>query len=168
MEKLREYFDYNPETGQLWWKKQSHKSSHSLPGTMCEHINSDGYKVVKFMGKVYKVHRVIFYLYHSYVPTCIDHINGIKTDNRVSNLRPATDSENKANIGLTANNTSGFKGVCWDGQIGLWRAQTYKNRKCYFLGRYKTKEEAALAYNEKALELHGEFAKLNEVSNGKT
>lgn len=90
-----------------------------------------------------------------------DHINRNTLDNRKSNLRPATLAQNKCNVGLTSVNTSGYKGVNKHGPS--WQAAiAYKKQRIY-IGTYATKEEAALAYNTKALELHGEFAYLNKV-----
>jgi hypothetical protein len=79
------------------------------------------------------------------------------------NLRLATSSQNCANSPKSKNNTSGYKGVTWHKQHKKWYAQISKDRKNYFLGLYFKAEEAALAYNKKALELFGEFAYLNDV-----
>lgn len=93
----------------------------------------------------------------------IDHINGDGLDNRRENLRACTTSENQRNRGEQRNGTSGFKGVSWRKKDKGWRAQLWHLGKAIWLGCYKTKEEAALAYNKKAIELHGDFAKLNVV-----
>ncbi len=86
-----------------------------------------------------------------------DHINGNKLDNRKSNLRIATVSENGMNRKVSKNNKSGLKGVSFF--EGRWRA--YIQRK--FLGYYSTKKEAAIAYNKAAQEFFGEFARLNKI-----
>jgi hypothetical protein len=93
----------------------------------------------------------------------VDHINGNKLDNRKSNLRFATQSQNCFNKGKRPNNTSGYKGVSLDRKRGTYRAVICANRKMFFLGRFKTGVEAAEAYNEAAKRLHGEFARLNEI-----
>jgi hypothetical protein len=67
------------------------------------------------------------------------------------------------NRGPTANNTSGYKGVCWRKDRCKWEVKLRYQRKCYYLGYFISKLEAALAYNKKALELAGEFAWLNPV-----
>lgn len=93
---------------------------------------------------------------------CIDHRNGNGLDNQRENLRPATKGQNSANRKLRADSTSGFKGVCAHPGNGLpWRAQIVRNYKKRHLGLFATAEEAARAYDAAAVELFGEFARLN-------
>lgn len=91
----------------------------------------------------------------------VDHINGNGLDNRRFNLRLCTPAQNQYNRGICANNTSGFKGVYWVKGHEKWQAQIHVNGKHYHLGFFDTAEAAAYAYDTAALELHGEFAKLN-------
>ena len=88
-----------------------------------------------------------------------DHINHNTLDNREVNLRVCSRSQNQMNKGKRADNTSGFKGV-FKHNSG-WRARIRANRKCYNLGTFPTREEAARAYDIGAKRLHGEFAVLN-------
>lgn len=85
----------------------------------------------------------------------VDHINGDKLDNRKENLRICTQSDNNKNRRINNNNTSGFKGVARNGR--QWRAYIANTH----IGNFNTPEEAARAYDRVALELFGEFAKLN-------
>ena len=94
----------------------------------------------------------------------VDHINGNITDNRACNLRWATPAENNWNLKVSGKGASRFKGVFWHKQCNKWYAQISCNGKRQHIGMYATEEEAALAYNEKATELYGEYACLNEVS----
>lgn len=93
----------------------------------------------------------------------VDHINGDKLDNRRANLRVGTQRQNLANTGMSKNNTSGYKGVIR--QKNKWVAQIYYRlngkRNNIHLGTYETAKEAALAYDKKAIELHGNFARPN-------
>jgi len=91
----------------------------------------------------------------------IDHINGNPLDNRKSNLRICTHTENMRNRGANKNNTSGYKGVGWHKKGKKWGATIKHNYKSVYIGLYEDKEEAARAYDKKAKELHGEFAYLN-------
>jgi len=93
----------------------------------------------------------------------VDHVNGDKLDNRKSNLRLCTHSENLSNRGIQSNNTSGYKGVTWHKSRNKWRAFIIKDRLNIHLGYYTNEREAAIAYNKAALHYHKEFALLNEI-----
>lgn len=93
----------------------------------------------------------------------IDHINNDTLDCRKENLREATHQQNQFNSGPRRGSTSKFKGVSWYKRTRRWRAQIKLNQKTLTIGYFKCAEEAAKAYNEKAKELFGEFAYLNEV-----
>lgn len=89
----------------------------------------------------------------------IDHIDGDGLNNQKSNLRPCTRSQNNGNARMPRNNKSGFKGVSFDKNRGLWVAQADGKHA----GRHTSKEDAARAYNKKAFEIWGEFARLNDI-----
>ncbi len=91
----------------------------------------------------------------------VDHINGDKLDNRKSNLRVCTASQNKMNIGARKHNKLGLKGVSRpsNGSYG-YVANICRDGKQVRVGRFQTKEEAHAAYVNAAIELHGEFARI--------
>jgi hypothetical protein len=89
----------------------------------------------------------------------IDHINGNKLDNRRSNLRYATASENHINKGLIRSNTSGFTGVSWRANRGRWKAYFKKNGRQIYVGQFKTREEAARARDAAVRDAFGEFSR---------
>lgn len=98
----------------------------------------------------------------------VDHINGNPLDNRKENLRVCTQQENSWNRGKPKNNKSGYKGVTYYKKRDMinelkkpWAAHIQSNGKKRYLGYYKTAQEAARAYDQKAIELFGEFAQLN-------
>ena len=93
----------------------------------------------------------------------VDHINHNTLDNRKGNLRFANKSKNGMNRQINSNNTTGYKGVTFRKDTGKYRAHITKDGKRNWLGQYRTIEEAARAYNEKAIELFGEFTKLNII-----
>ncbi len=93
----------------------------------------------------------------------VDHKNGDTLDNRRENLRVCSRSENSANQKRMRGGSSKYKGVTFCKTRNKWVAKIMKNYKTVFIGRYKTEENAALAYNKKAVELFGEFAFINEV-----
>ena len=93
----------------------------------------------------------------------IDHINGNGLDNRRSNLRICTRSQNGMNRKMQNNNTSGYKGVIWSKSAKKWQVQIIFNKKRIHLGYFKIKKEGALAYNEASLKYFGKFAYINRV-----
>lgn len=90
----------------------------------------------------------------------IDHINMIPDDNRLKNLREATNAQNGANRRKHRDNTSGFKGVTWSAERKKWVASIGVNNKSIALGRYAKIEDAVAAYAEAARRYHGDFARL--------
>jgi hypothetical protein len=116
-----------------------------------------GYRINKAV-KMVLMHREILKP-PQYLET--DHINGNKLDNRRINLRIATTQQNQFNRGNPINNTSGYKGVDWNKQIKRWRATMYINGKPIHLGYFDKKTDAAIAYNQLAGEVQGEFSRLN-------
>lgn len=108
------------------------------------HRSQNGYAMrSSYRGKVV-MHRLIM----SPAPSGleVDHINRDKLDNRRSNLRWVTHSVNQRNNPAQANNTSGYRGVCWDRTRGKWRAATKHDGRHVLIGRYDTAEEASTAY----------------------
>ena len=108
----------------------------------------------------YLLHRIVLNAAPGIV---VDHKNRNGLDCRKTNLRIATTSQNLQNRGKTVSNKSGFKGVTWRSWARKWGAEIKANGKRFWLGYYRNKKDAARAYNQKAIEVHGEFARLNEV-----
>lgn len=106
-------------------------------------------------------HRIAWIVVYGSIPNgmTIDHINGIKGDNRICNLRLATDCENSYHRPRKSDNSTGYKGV-YQRENGKYRATITLNKKRENLGTFETKEEAYAAYCEAARRLHGEFARL--------
>lgn len=120
-------------------------------------IHSGGYATTP---KSLLMHRVIMGLARG-DRTYIDHINGNKLDNRRCNLRLCTMAQNIANAKKRANTSSRFKGVYFDASRNQWQAYINVSGKRIHIGRFNTELEAARAYDRKAREHYGEFAKLN-------
>jgi len=151
---LLETFEY--KEGHLYWKKTM--SNFVKAGIKAGSIRKDGYWKVGFKGKAPTAHRIIFLYHHGYLPKNIDHINGIKTDNRIENLRAATDSQNQCNAKINTKNKSGIKGVCWNKNTKKWRVYLYINGKFTEFGHYFDINVAKFVANTMRYKYHGEFA----------
>ncbi len=156
-ETLHEAFDYDPETGHLIRK---HATKGYDAGRRITRVNHSGYIVTTFNGVGYRVHHLIWIWHHGTAVLEIDHINRVKSDNRIENLRSC---EHIPNCGNTGPRVHKYKGVTFCKTTNRWRAQISPNGGHRCLGRYDTIEEAALAYNTAALEHYGDFAYLNKV-----
>lgn len=106
------------------------------------------------LGVHYLMHRLII---GAKKGEFVDHINGNKLDNRRSNLRLSSKSQNRCNTRTPISNTSGYKGVSWHKRQKKWHAQVKMNGKNHHIGYYDDPEKAHQAYLEKAKGLHGEF-----------
>jgi hypothetical protein len=122
--------------GNLFWKSKYSIYSSIKIGQQAGFTTSEGYVNIKVAKKIYPIHRIIFLYHHGYLPKFIDHINKIKNDNRIENLRPATASENQHNKKIQKNNKSGIKGVCWSTSNKKWQVQLMVNKKAMHFGYY--------------------------------
>ena len=156
---LNHLFEYDKETGNLIWKIKPSSRGHSVKaGDIAGTLKSHGYLCVGINYNSYRAHRLIFLMHKGYLPKTIDHINGDKLDNRIENLRAATIGQNQHNRKTNANNTSGYKGVCWNKAQKKWTARITLERKNIHLGYFANVEEAAEVVRKAREELHGDFA----------
>ena len=159
---LREVFAYDPETGKVTWKVDrftgNPKRKIVSAGDEAGCIVDSGYRlvVVKYC-RIY-IHRLAWMLCHGGWPTGIlDHANMDRLDNRLTNLRPATESQNRANQKPRAK--SGFKGVVKFKHANSFMAQISENGQHKYLGCFKTAEAAHAAYRAAATQAFGEHAR---------
>lgn len=154
--RLRELIHYDPCTGVFTWRYN--RIGGVAAGQRADSLNDPrGYRRATLDQKRMMAHRAAWLYVYGVMPSGqIDHVNGDKKDNRISNLRPATQSQNKANAPRYRNNQSGFKGVECDGN--RWKASIRRNRKLHYLGMLSTPHEAHLACLRAAREMFGAFA----------
>jgi len=153
--RLLHLLDYDTESGNFYRKQTLGKC---IVGQTAGTKNGCGYLIVWVGGERFLAHRLAWFFVHGVWPeNDIDHINGVRTDNRISNLRKATRAQNSMNTKLSIRNTSGLKGVSWHPRDKYWRARCSVNGKQNELGRFKTKDEAFSVYLKFAREHHKEF-----------
>jgi len=151
---LFNFLNYDKETGFFTWKKQmsKYKKINSIAGSK----NKYGYIKIGINKNVYLAHRLAWiYTYGEIGNQQIDHINGNKSDNRIDNLRLASNQENRLNTKVYRTNKLGIKGVCKHGNN--YRATCKFNKIFYHLGTFKTIELAKSAYENFCKKHHGEF-----------
>jgi hypothetical protein len=157
-ERLRKLLDYDPETGIFRWKISAGSVS---AGQVAGSGNGKGYLQIVIDYRKYRVHRLAWMHVYGVLPAeHIDHIDGNRANNRIANLREATNAENLHNRGKNANNKSGFKGVSWENRARRWRAVIVARGRQIYLGHYDNPEAAHAAYCEAAKKYHGEFARV--------
>jgi len=156
-EYLKTLLVYDETTGRFT-RLTNGRGSKTRVGDIAGALDSEGYVVCKIHNKNYKAHRLAWlYVYGTFPPTQIDHVNGCKSDNRLSNIRCADSTSNHHNVEGQRNNTSGARGVCKVKRSAPWRASARHEGKIVTLGYYKTIEDAAAMYRWFAEATRGVF-----------
>jgi len=145
------------DTGEITWLSPK-KHSNQKCGDRAGFTDNYGYRMIKFGGKCYLAHRVIFFFANGYLPEEVDHRNGNRLDNRISNLRAATKSNNMQNSKMRKTNTSGVKGVYWCKAKKKWIASIRSSGVRHNLGSFIDFFEACCAIHSARNKYHGEFA----------
>ena len=171
---LRKLLSYDPETGELVWltRDTSFFSDESHANRWnARYANTRAFQTVYYgylhghiLKKHYYAHRVCWAIYYGKWPADqIDHINGNRADNRISNLRDVSHSDNQKNTKLRHDNKSGVPGIDWKADCALWRARASRNGKRYLIGYFKNLDDAIAARmlaqsNENYHANHGRYA----------
>ena len=151
--RLREVFSYTPESGFLHWRVCM--GTRGRPGARAGSLSAQGYLVVGVDGcRNLFAHRVAWAVHHGSWPAGeVDHINGDRTDNRISNLRDVSTHQNHQNMrNARQDNKTGLLGVSM--HKGRFRAQIQAAGKKRWLGEFDTPEAAHAAYVSAKRELH--------------
>lgn len=139
-ERLRQLFHYDSMTGVFTRIQTNRIDRLNKPAGA---PNTKGHIQIKVDGKLYVAHRLAWlYVYGTFPNDQLDHINGIKSDNRMINIREATNKQNQENVPLQSNNTSGYRGVSFDKQHQKFRAYICHNHTLIHLGLFRTAEQA--------------------------
>ena len=152
-ERVREVLDYNPDNGVFTWIKTC--STRAMSGSVAGTRRKNKYIQIRVDKKIYLAHRLAWlHFYGSFPPEEIDHINRVRDDNRIENLRAATKLENMQNLPKHKRNTSGILGVSRRNETGKWDARIHVNGRDIRLGSYSTIEEAAAIRAEAKAKYH--------------
>ncbi|WP_447547032.1 HNH endonuclease, partial [Salmonella enterica] len=143
-EQVSSLFQYNKDNGLFF--RNTGRGSYKREWTAGTR-QTNGYMFFIIDGKKYLAHRLAFLLVHGRYPDgVIDHINGVRNDNRIENLRDVSQGQNTKNVKVSLARKMKFAGYHFDSSTGLWAAEAKVKRKRYHLGRFNSKEEAHQAY----------------------
>lgn len=150
---LKECLTYDEEFGCFYWRHN--RGRRVKAGDVAGCLHHKGYVVITIGKKQYQAHRLAWlYVHGKYPEAQIDHINNVRSDNRISNLRQATQAQNCQNL-RKSRGSSGFLGVSFDSTRGnRWNASIKLDGKKYHLGWFKTAEQAHQAYLYAKRNLH--------------
>lgn len=147
-EYIQSIFTY--KDGELYWSKNGIRA-----GT----TDSCGYRKIKLNQKEYKTHRLIYVYHYDLLVKEIDHIDGNRSNNNITNLRPVTRSQNQFNSRLRKDSSSGIKGVGFNKNSKKWRVRLIVNGEKRSFGEYKDIDYAKFIADAMRYKLHGEFAR---------
>lgn len=149
--RLHQLLEYCPETGNFTWLcSRPRMKAGSIAGGVASH----GYVRIRIDGIRYRAHRLVWlYVFGEFPKQDIDHINGVRDDNRISNLRACTRAENNQNAAPRCDNTTGYPGI-QPAPNGRWRARIRLQNKRICLGYFDTREQAVDAYLAAKSKLH--------------
>lgn len=173
---------YDPETGKLFWLPRTADMFHAsafragiparlkcwnarFAGKEASSLFPTGYKVLSIYGKRYSAHRIVWLMHYGTWPSSnLDHINGIRIDNLISNLREVSCAENSKNHRPHKTNTSGVMGVVWHKRDKRWQAGIMVSGKTIHLGQFAEKDDAISARKqaEKDYGFHENHGRLEE------
>ena len=143
------YFNY--ENGNLYKRFKKDKPMG--------HLSNEGYVVVGFNKKAQFAHRVIFLMFNGWLPKCIDHIDGDKSNNKIENLRPSNVHTNAYNQSVREKSFSGIKNVTWNKISKKWLVKLSVNKEIKYFGLYNDIDYAKFIAEAMRYKYHGKFAR---------
>jgi hypothetical protein len=164
-ERLNEVLYIDPETGECYWKVSN--NNRIVIGDRAGCIRKDPrsnlyYRTIQIDGKKYSEHILIwFFVKRKWPSRGIDHKNLDGLDNKIKNLRLCTGTQNKGNSKKRKDNTSGYKGICWNKKRKKWEVQIQYKRKHISLGFFDDPYKGHLKYCKEHKKLFGEFSRTN-------
>lgn len=143
-ERLQELLHYEPETGIFTWKVRT--SNRVKVGDVAGCPDGRGYLLIMVQSRLYKAHRLAWLHFHGVWPKDqLDHVNRIRSDNRIANLRDVSHKQNGQNRSKRSDNTSGNPGVSWHKRYFKWQAKIRHDYRHIHLGYFSILEEAIAA-----------------------
>ena len=151
---IKKLISYSPQSGIFLWSKSRRGVS---AGAVAGCINQEGYRQIRVERRVYLAHRLAWLIsYGEWPPGEIDHINGLRDDNRICNLRVVDRAGNSQNrrSAMSNNKSCGLLGATWNKQHQCWQSKLQENKRRHHIGYFKTAIEAHRAYMKAKDVLH--------------
>lgn len=161
IEDIKTAIVYNSIAGTFHWT-QDQSVYYTVRGKETGTSGPKGHRTIVFKGQPLKAHHIAWAIYYDEWPIEIDHKDNNRSNNKINNLRKATRQTNQMNRIISKNNSSGYKGVT-KRKYGDFEAKIIVEKRYIHIGKYKTPEEAAKAYDLAAIKHHGDFAKTNKM-----
>jgi len=153
---LKSYLSYDKETGIFIRIKTT--SNRSKINSVAGNVRPDGYMEVKVAGNAYLQHRLAWlYEYGVWPSKMLDHINGVRNDNRIENLREVDFRENTYNSKIRSDNKSGVRCVSWNNRQKCWEVRMKVDNKLKYFGNYKDLQDAKAKSEQIRKRHHGEY-----------
>lgn len=159
-QEILDFFRYDSADGSLYFRKPTGRNYN---GARAGHVTKQGYRNIKWKQRTLAASWAVWMIHHGRWPShTMDHINAVRGDDRIENLREATRSQNCANkLSFWKKPDSGFRGVRRLKNRLRFQAVLKTKQDTHYLGTFDTAEEAAKVYDIAAIKYHGEFARLN-------
>lgn len=162
-ERLKQLLHYDAPSGVFRWRGSW--GNCRQPWSVAGRKNDKGYVVIDIESRTFRAHRLAwFYTHGAWPKNQLDHRNGVRDDNKLSNLRDATNKENHENFTLSRVNTTGHRGVSWDKSRQAYTAKVTHHGKTINIGRFDTADEAGAAASAKRTELFTHDEKRDRIS----
>lgn len=156
---LKDRLTYEPSTGLFYWRNSKRSDRN---GELAGSLLRTGYVTINLAGEAYQAHRLAWlYAYGVWPAADLDHINRVKNDNRIANLREATRDENYQNKTRYKRKTLGLPGAYYRAKTGRWESQINFQKRLRFLGSFATEQEAHEAYKIAKQQLHNFHPEVN-------
>lgn len=149
----RRFLSYDPHTGEIRWKEKRTRNSKANVGDLAGGLDDHGYVRVMLNGRKYRAQHLAFALMGDVVPLCVDHINGIRNDNRWCNLRPASIALNNKNAVRKRTGSTPHKGVTWSKAHNKWKCRINNDGVTEYLGLFADLDVAVTAWQTRAEQL---------------
>lgn len=162
LERLYELLEYDDRTGIFLWRLD--RAAHVHAGDIAGRVAVDGYRQIKIDQAYYRAHRLAWlYVNGTWPSSDLDHKDGNRDNNSITNLRLATKTQNQANRKRSISNKSGYKGVVFRSEnarrLKPWRAIIGHCGRSITIGHFGTAKEAHAAYDKKSRQLYGRYAR---------